>query len=40
VGVVGLGSRVGGKYRGLSERKLGKRTAFEMYMKKISNKTF
>jgi hypothetical protein len=29
-GVGGLGSRVGGGYRGLSERKLGKRIAFEM----------
>ena len=30
VGVGGLGSRVGGGYRGLSERKLGKGIAFEM----------
>jgi hypothetical protein len=29
-GVGGLGSRVGGGYRGLSERKLGKGKAFEM----------
>jgi hypothetical protein len=29
-GVGGLGSRVGGEYRGLLERKLGKRIAFEM----------
>jgi hypothetical protein len=30
VGEGGLGSRVGGGYRGLSERKLGKERAFEM----------
>jgi hypothetical protein len=30
VGVGGLGSRVGGGYRGLLERKLGKGIAFEM----------
>ena len=35
--VCGLGSRAGGGYRGLSERKLGKGIAFEMQMKKISN---
>jgi hypothetical protein len=29
-GVGGLGSRAGGGYRGLSERKLGKGIAFEM----------
>jgi hypothetical protein len=29
-GVVELGSRVEGEYRGLSERKLGKGIAFEM----------
>jgi hypothetical protein len=29
-GVGGLGSRAGGWYRGLSERKLGKGIAFEM----------
>jgi hypothetical protein len=29
-GVGGSGSRAGGKYRGLSERKLGKGIAFEM----------
>jgi hypothetical protein len=37
-GMGGLGSRAGGGYRGLSERKLGKEIAFEMYMKKICNK--
>jgi hypothetical protein len=36
-GVSGLGIRVGGVYRRLSERKLGKGIAFEMKMKKISN---
>jgi hypothetical protein len=30
VGVGGLGSRFGGGYRGLSERKLGKGITFEM----------
>jgi hypothetical protein len=35
-GYVGEQERVGG--RGFSERKLGKEIAFEMYMKKISNK--
>ena len=30
MGVGGLGSRVGGGYRGLSQRKLGKGIAFEM----------
>jgi hypothetical protein len=30
VGVSGLGSRVWGGYRGISERKLGKGIAFEM----------
>jgi hypothetical protein len=34
----GLGSRVGGGYRILSERKLGKGIAFEMLMKKICYK--
>ena len=34
----GLRSRVGGGYRALSQRKLGKGIAFEMLMKKISNK--
>jgi hypothetical protein len=29
-GVGGLGNRVGGRYRGLSERKLGKGIVFEM----------
>ena len=29
-GVVELESRVGGEYRGLSEKNLGKRVAFEM----------
>jgi hypothetical protein len=29
-GVGGLGSRAGGRYRGLLERKLGKGVAFEM----------
>jgi hypothetical protein len=29
-GVGGLGSRVGGEYRGVSERKLGKVITFEM----------
>jgi hypothetical protein len=33
-----LRSRVGGGYRALSQRKLGKGIAFEMLMKKISNK--
>jgi hypothetical protein len=28
----------GGGHRGFSERKLGKGVAFEMYMKKLSNK--
>jgi hypothetical protein len=36
--VGGLGSRAGEGYRGLSKRKLGKGIAFEMKMKKISNK--
>jgi hypothetical protein len=30
IGVGGLGSRMGGRYRGLSERKLGKGITFEM----------
>jgi hypothetical protein len=37
-GVVGLRSRAGGGYSGLSERKRGKGIAFEMQMKRISNK--
>jgi hypothetical protein len=39
-GLGGLGSRAGGGYGGLSERKLGEGIAFEMQMKKISNKKF
>jgi hypothetical protein len=37
-GVGGLMNRIGGGYRGLLERKLGKGIVFEMYMKKIPNK--
>jgi hypothetical protein len=37
VGVGWLGSRAGGGYRELLERKLGKGIAFEMQIKKISN---
>jgi hypothetical protein len=35
--VGGLGSRAGGGYRELLERKIGKGIAFEMLMKEISN---
>jgi hypothetical protein len=35
---VGWGAGQGGGYRGLSKRKLGNGKAFELYMKKISNK--
>ena len=38
VGVGGLGSKMWGGYRQLSESKLGKGIAFEMKIKKISNK--
>jgi hypothetical protein len=34
---VGWEAGGGGRYRGFSERKLGKGIAFEMQMKKISN---
>ena len=33
-----VGEQDGGGYKGLSEKKLGKGIAFEMKMKKISNK--
>jgi hypothetical protein len=37
-GLGGLGSRTGGRHRGLSDRKIEKVIAFEMKIKKISNK--